>query len=135
MCSVFFFLMIRRPPRSTRTDTLFPYRRSSDLELVDPCSELQQRLRCRKCDDLFAQGPANRPAEALVAPAALHAVVGLIHAPDADFIILHASEQQAGAVADFYDRSPPPRWQSQHEARRPETGRGSCRESGGRSGW
>src|SRR3546814_8413019 len=26
MCSsVFFFLMIRRPPRSTRTDTLFPY--------------------------------------------------------------------------------------------------------------
>src|SRR3546814_1551998 len=24
MCS-FFFLMIRRPPRSTRTDTLFPY--------------------------------------------------------------------------------------------------------------
>src|SRR3546814_20831828 len=25
-CSVFlFFLMIRRPPRSTRTDTLFPY--------------------------------------------------------------------------------------------------------------
>src|SRR3546814_16207753 len=27
--------MIRRPPRSTRTDTLFPYRRSSDL-LVRP---------------------------------------------------------------------------------------------------
>src|SRR3546814_19791098 len=25
MCSHFFFLMIRRPPRSTRTDTLFPY--------------------------------------------------------------------------------------------------------------
>src|SRR3546814_1077782 len=24
--------MIRRPPRSTRTDTLFPYRRSSDLQ-------------------------------------------------------------------------------------------------------
>src|SRR3546814_19006682 len=24
-CSSFFFLMIRRPPRSTRTDTLFPY--------------------------------------------------------------------------------------------------------------
>src|SRR3546814_15376886 len=23
--SIFFFLMIRRPPRSTRTDTLFPY--------------------------------------------------------------------------------------------------------------
>src|SRR3546814_13542678 len=25
VCVVFFFLMIRRPPRSTRTDTLFPY--------------------------------------------------------------------------------------------------------------
>src|SRR3546814_20874926 len=33
-CSVwiqFFFLMIRRHPRYTRTDTLFPTRRSSDL--------------------------------------------------------------------------------------------------------
>src|SRR3546814_16717813 len=25
MVVIFFFLMIRRPPRSTRTDTLFPY--------------------------------------------------------------------------------------------------------------
>src|SRR3546814_11100519 len=25
LCSFFFFLIIRRPPRSTRTDTLFPY--------------------------------------------------------------------------------------------------------------
>src|SRR3546814_13519015 len=25
MCMYFFFLIIRRPPRSTRTDTLFPY--------------------------------------------------------------------------------------------------------------
>src|SRR3546814_1133111 len=25
ICTFFFFLMIRRPPRSTRTDTLFPY--------------------------------------------------------------------------------------------------------------
>src|SRR3546814_12917733 len=25
VCFSFFFLMIRRPPRSTRTDTLFPY--------------------------------------------------------------------------------------------------------------
>src|SRR3546814_15682000 len=34
---VFFFLMIRRPPRSTRTDTLFPYTtlfRSEVIELV-----------------------------------------------------------------------------------------------------
>src|SRR3546814_3814057 len=31
LCLFFFFLMIRRPPRSTRTDTLFPYTSSSDL--------------------------------------------------------------------------------------------------------
>src|SRR3546814_10205937 len=31
--------MIRRPPRSTRTDTLFPYTRASDLAI--PCSVLQ----------------------------------------------------------------------------------------------
>src|SRR3546814_16727760 len=34
---VFFFLMIRRPPRSTRTDPLFPYTtlfRSSDVHII-----------------------------------------------------------------------------------------------------
>src|SRR3546814_13305117 len=30
-CTVIFFLIIRQPPRSTRTDPLFPSRRSSDL--------------------------------------------------------------------------------------------------------
>src|SRR3546814_1568833 len=38
LCFIFFFLMIRRPPRSTRTDTLFPYTtlfRSSDGAPVD----------------------------------------------------------------------------------------------------
>src|SRR3546814_1067823 len=37
MLFYFFFLMIRRPPRSTRTDTLFPYTtlfRSDDLQQV-----------------------------------------------------------------------------------------------------
>src|SRR3546814_4525921 len=36
---IFFFLMIRRPPRSTRTDTLFPYTtlfRSFDLFAATP---------------------------------------------------------------------------------------------------
>src|SRR3546814_19809734 len=40
-CSVFVFLMIRRPPRSTRTDTLFPYTtlfRSSDFRSQATCS-------------------------------------------------------------------------------------------------
>src|SRR3546814_14622072 len=39
-CVVLFFLMIRRPPRSTRTDTLFPYTtlfRSPDLPVPVRC--------------------------------------------------------------------------------------------------
>src|SRR3546814_4457382 len=35
LCCWFLFLMIRRPPRSTRTDTLFPYTTSSDLEIPE----------------------------------------------------------------------------------------------------
>src|SRR3546814_19521088 len=37
----FFFLMIRRPPRSTRTDTLFPYTtlfRSRQRDLCEGCA-------------------------------------------------------------------------------------------------
>src|SRR3546814_19210713 len=46
----FFFLMIRRPPRSTRTDTLFPYttlfRSSPDHRLqLGPYHHLRQRAR------------------------------------------------------------------------------------------
>src|SRR3546814_11039751 len=40
--SYFFFLMIRRPPRSTRTDTLFPYTtlfRSVDRDFRRPVGE------------------------------------------------------------------------------------------------
>src|SRR3546814_11004251 len=37
--------MIRRPPRATRTDTLFPYRRSSDLPMAaDEEADRPQRL-------------------------------------------------------------------------------------------
>src|SRR3546814_19700077 len=40
-----FFLMIRRPPRSTRTDTPFPTRRSSDLrgDVVDIVGDVRRR--------------------------------------------------------------------------------------------
>src|SRR3546814_15688971 len=44
MFYLFFFLMIRRTPRSTRTDTLFPYTTPSDLQsakvtgLPAPCA-------------------------------------------------------------------------------------------------
>src|SRR3546814_2371632 len=45
MFSFFFFLMIRRPPRSTRTDTLFPTRRSSDLSRRCASSGLSTQTR------------------------------------------------------------------------------------------
>src|SRR3546814_6476238 len=47
LCSCFmFFLMLRRPPRSTRTDTLFPYTtlfRSADLQLSALLAEQKAR--------------------------------------------------------------------------------------------
>src|SRR3546814_1437084 len=46
-CFYFFFLMIRRPPRSTRTDTLFPYTtlfRSPEYFRIDGCDK--QFFRC-----------------------------------------------------------------------------------------
>src|SRR3546814_15158706 len=41
----FFFLMIRRPPRSTRTDTLFPY---TTLFRSDGIGDLPQSLQARR---------------------------------------------------------------------------------------
>src|SRR3546814_19892171 len=46
-----FFLMIRRPPRSTRTDTLFPYTtlfRSRDDLAQDPLLDLRRDHRRRR---------------------------------------------------------------------------------------
>src|SRR3546814_1967726 len=59
------FLMIRRPPRSTRTDTLFPYRRSSDLwQDVEP-SERQWawagNIPHRQATYLTGPGSAGKP--------------------------------------------------------------------------
>src|SRR3546814_10489945 len=51
----FFFLMIRRPPRSTRTDTLFPYTtlfrspaHAADAGRSDPDLRRQPRPECRQ---------------------------------------------------------------------------------------
>src|SRR3546814_11931108 len=68
---LFFFLMIRRPPRSTRTDTLFPYTtlfRSGSAEHglggVDvarggDCGIDQARARRINLDRLLAEQPAR----------------------------------------------------------------------------
>src|SRR3546814_9469719 len=53
-CLFFFFLMIRRPPRSTRTDTLFPTRRSSDLLIA----RVEERFSTVAADILQFEGKA-----------------------------------------------------------------------------
>src|SRR3546814_13067195 len=45
---VFFFLMIRRPPRSTRTDTLFPY--TTLFRSDQPCRHLPLRRQIGRGD-------------------------------------------------------------------------------------
>src|SRR3546814_18837946 len=55
-----FFLMIRRPPRSTRTDTLFPTRRSSDLVAGSERKYLAERIQRRI-------GPDHRQGERVMA--------------------------------------------------------------------
>src|SRR3546814_10770114 len=88
---LFFFLMIRRPPRSTRTDTLFPYstlfRSSGDRPGIPsapgahprPCVDLFSRIGAVPGNAIAAQGQrqhgqpqdcAGTPAAAATAPRA-----------------------------------------------------------------
>src|SRR3546814_20301743 len=78
----FFFLMIQRPPRSTRTDTLFPYTTlfRSLLERLDDVALLQVL-------------------EVAEADAALEAGVDLAH------VVLEATQRVDGALPD--DRALP----------------------------
>src|SRR3546814_12023786 len=55
-CSFFFFLMIRRPPRSTRTDTLFPY-----TTLFRSGCRTDRRLWRRPVRGRNARNPRGRP--------------------------------------------------------------------------
>src|SRR3546814_18511764 len=56
----YFFLMIRRPPKSTRTDTPFPTRRAADLQMKLTLKRSQERLAAlelqkRDIDDAILQ--------------------------------------------------------------------------------
>src|SRR3546814_8363392 len=73
MC-FFFFLMIRRPPRSTRTDTLFPYTTlfrspvaAAGRTALRPGRPV--RLRARAVADRAGERRGDRPAGAGVLPA------------------------------------------------------------------
>src|SRR3546814_226541 len=52
---MFFFLMIRRPPRSTRTDTLFPYTTLFDLPGAER-SYFKSNGSCRRCPEPVPDG-------------------------------------------------------------------------------
>src|SRR3546814_13701482 len=60
--TLFFFLMIRRPPRSTRTDTLFPY--TTLFRSSDP-----RRRRGQPSAVIFAHQRIGRIARAIGEPA------------------------------------------------------------------
>src|SRR3546814_4917368 len=77
-CLICLFLMIRRPPRSTRTTHSFPTRRSSDLQeerrallrrRPSPSFQQQQRrLRCRNATSTTSS--RARPSTARASPSA-----------------------------------------------------------------
>src|SRR3546814_14181037 len=67
----FFFLMIRRPPRSTRTDTLFPYttlfrspRGSTSWVVSRPCSHwLNRRTMMKRAPHVDRLALPNAPCQ------------------------------------------------------------------------
>src|SRR3546814_297918 len=61
----FFILMLRRPPRSTRTDTLFPYTTLFRSGYPKPRTHVH---RYQPADPGRAEGAASRPEPPLVAP-------------------------------------------------------------------
>src|SRR3546814_14281999 len=61
----FFFLMIRLPPRSTRTDTLFPYTTLFRSQRADRTTKPAQALRQRHSPKR-RQSPVSRAADASV---------------------------------------------------------------------
>src|SRR3546814_3576838 len=63
MISIFFLLMIRRPPRSTRTDTLFPYTTlfRSHSRYGPEGSRRPRRGRARPRSHVRADAPQGRP--------------------------------------------------------------------------
>src|SRR3546814_6332484 len=105
---LFYFLMIRLPPRSTRTDTLFPYTTlfRSDLRPVRkhlhdvsppavrtlPQPDLRRRLPIRR--DLQARGRWHRPDRSGSLPRLAHVRVGLPLQED----LLQLENRQIGKV-------------------------------------
>src|SRR3546814_16913242 len=88
LLSSFFFLMIRRPPRSTRTDTLFPYttlfrstrarrlKRQHNLGLV-----IVDYLQLLRGSGTVGRGPENRVQEISEITRGLKGLAKELHVP------------------------------------------------------
>src|SRR3546814_5070716 len=90
----FFFLMIRRPPRSTRTDTLFPYTTlfRSDAVLAGdqpPLAVAGVAVRVVGRPAEFGDAAARRPLQ--------HAIVGNV-APQQEVAVAERSEEHTSEL-------------------------------------
>src|SRR3546814_20258304 len=134
--SILFFLMIRRPPRSTRTDTLFPYTtlfrspvhlRHGDVHQHDVWLQVGDQSH-----GLLAVVGLTHHVEALVdhraaEPLAQHAVVISQQQPDRHVLSLHPCSR---ALCEPRRMLSEPRWSSvpAYPGRAQQLGAASCRE-------
>src|SRR3546814_18634202 len=105
---LFFFLMIRRPPRSTRTDTLFPYTTlfrslavgGQDAPVVERLSGKSvgsaQRLH-RRAERQHGELRQQQEAEGLLAVAASHA--SHFHVLEVSLVIIPAAPHTDPSIA------------------------------------
>src|SRR3546814_19966878 len=132
MLSFIFFVMIRRPPRSTRTDTLFPYTTRFRSGLVRPVDV----ARWSRCDD---RPPAHLPQRHALLQRAFWLVERQLYLqperipladPGQRFQFQADRRQPDPSVAGRTGDSPrrPEKDVSQHRPGLPEIGRTSCRE-------
>src|SRR3546814_7590594 len=102
---LFFFLIIRRPPRSTRTDTLFPY--TTLFRSVRPWLAAADAV---VAPLLLARGVQNKLLEAMamarpvVASAA--AATGIDAEPGEHLLVADGTDKMADAVCALFDDRP-----------------------------
>src|SRR3546814_14416824 len=92
---IFFFLMLRRPPRSTRTDTLFPYTTLFRSQLLDRATRPDWLDLVRL---ILSELPRDEELGALLQRAALDPIEAELRAVFGDWIWL-----ADGSTADPHD--------------------------------
>src|SRR3546814_10546578 len=92
---IFFFLMLRRPPRSTRTDTLFPYTTLFRSQLLDRATRPDWLDLVRL---ILSELPRDEERGALLQRAALDPIEAELRAVYGDWIWL-----ADGSTADPHD--------------------------------